>query len=80
MKYSRDALSGQCIDIIRDTSVKSFIYEYTLVVKGGVMIGDQVVKNQNNFASAYAAQKTATDKAIQNLIDKYVKLDADLAG
>ena len=80
MKYSRDALSGQCIDIIRDTSVKSFIYEYTLVVKGGVMIGDQVVKNQNNFASAYAAQKTATDKAIQNLIEKYVKLDADLAG
>jgi len=80
MKYSRDALSGQCIDIIRDTSVKNFIYEYTGVVKGGVMLGDQVYAKSNNFASAYAKQKEATDMNIKNLIDKYIKLDADLAG
>ncbi|MBE6561328.1 MAG: hypothetical protein E7662_09380 [Ruminococcaceae bacterium] len=80
MKYSRDSYSGQCIDIIRDTSVKNFIYEYTGVVKGGVMIGEEVANNRNNFASAYAAQKEATDKNIQNLIDKYIKAEAGLNG
>ncbi len=76
MKYARDSYSGQCIDIIRDTSVKNFIYEYTGVVKGGTMIGDQVLNNQNTFASSYASQKTSTDTKIQELIDKYIKAEA----
>ena len=76
MKYSRDSYSGQCIDIIRDTSFKNFIYEYSGVVKGGMMIGDQVIKNTNTFASAYASQKTSTDTKIQELIDKYIKAEA----
>ena len=80
MKYSRDSYSGQCIDIIRATSEKYFINEYNNVVKGGLMITDQVSKNQNNFASAYAAQKTKTDKNIQDMIDKYIKAEADLVG
>ncbi len=80
MKYARDSYSGQCIDIIRDTARKYFVNDYNAVVKGGIMITDQVKKNQNNFASAYAAQKEATDKNIQNLVEKYIKADADLAG
>ena len=78
MKYARDSYSGQCIDIIRDVSKKNFIYEYTGVVKGGVLIGDQVKTKtgENNFASKYASQVEATNKNIQNLIDKYVKAEA----
>ena len=50
------------------------------MVKGGTMIGDQVDKGTNTFASAYAQQKTATDKKIQDLITKYVKMDAAMNG
>ena len=78
MKYARDSYSGLCIDIIRDTSVKNFLYEYSGVVKGGGLIGDQVKTKtgENNFASAYAAQKDATNTNIQNLIDKYIKAES----
>ena len=79
-KYSRDSYSGQCIVIIRSVSVKNFLYEYHGVVKGGNMISDQVRNNKNNFASAYASQLEATNKNIRNLIDKYIKADANLAG
>ena len=77
-KYSRDSYSGQCIDIIRDVSTKFFLFEYTGTVKGGTMIGAEVRKNRNNFASSYAKQVDATNKNIQNLIDKYIKAEADL--
>ncbi len=80
MKYARDSYSGQCIDIIRDVSKKNFIYEYTGVVKGGVLIGGEVKSNRNNFASSYATQVDATNKNIQNLIDKYIKAEAGLNG
>jgi len=79
-KYSRDSYSGQCIDIIRDVSVKQFLFDYTGTVKGGTMIGAEVRKNRNNFASSYAKQVEATNKNIQNLIDKYIKAEAGLAG
>jgi len=79
-KYSRDSYSGQCIDIICDTNVKNFIYEYNGVVKGGVLIGDEILNNRNEFASKYAAQKDSTNQKIQDLIEKYIKAEADLAG
>ena len=79
-KYSRDSYSGQCIDIIRDVSVKQFLFDYTGTVKGGTMIGAEVRKNRNNFASSYAKQVEATNKNIRNLIDKYIKAEAGLAG
>ncbi len=77
-KYSRDSYSGQCIDIIRDVSVKQFLFDYTGTVKGGTMVGAEVRKNQNNFASSYAKQVDTTNKNIQNLIDKYIKAEEDL--
>ncbi|MBE6561340.1 MAG: hypothetical protein E7662_09440 [Ruminococcaceae bacterium] len=79
-KYSRDSYSGQCIDIILATSEKYFINEYNNVVKGGLMITDQVSKNQNNFASAYAAQKAVTDQKIKDLIAANLKADNDRKG
>ena len=75
-KYSRDSYSGQCIDIIRDVSTKNFLFEYTGAVKGGTMIGAEVRKNRNNFASNYASQVVKTNTNIQNLIDKYIKAEA----
>ncbi len=80
MKYSRDSYSGQCIDIIRDTSEKYFINEYNNVVKGGLMITDQVAKGENNFASAYASQKAVTDQKIKDLIAANLKADNDRKG
>ena len=75
-KYSRDSYSGQCIDIIRAVSTKALLFEYNNITKGGVMIGDQVAKGTNNFASAYASQKPVTDQKIKDLIAKYAAADA----
>jgi len=79
-KYSRDSYSGQCIDIICDTCVKNFIYEYNGVVKGGALVGDEILNNRNELASKYAAQKDVTDQKIKDLIEKYIKAEADLNG
>jgi len=44
-KYSRDAYSGQCIDIIRDTSSKNYLYEYKAQVGSGTLIWDNAKAN-----------------------------------
>ena len=75
MKYSRDALSGQCIDIIRDSCKKNFLYEYSGVVGCGLLISDQARAGTSNFASVYAKSAPATNKQIKALIEKYAKLE-----
>ena len=76
-KYSHDAYTVQCIDIIRDVSVKDFMYEYNGVVGGGRMIREQVQENLETFASLYASQKAVTNQKILELVEKFNKMEAD---
>jgi len=70
VKYSSDDYSGQCIDIIRDTAVKNFMYEYNGVVGGGGIIANQIINGKNTFASKYASTLTSTNKKIQDMIEE----------
>ena len=76
MKYSRDALSGQCIDIFLDSLVSNplQIYaEWTNSIVSSCIWGP-MKSNPNGFASAFkkvgpAAQKT-WDRAVEKLIEQ----------
>ncbi len=68
-KYSSDSQSGQCIDIIRNTARKIFLFEYTAIAgSSGFLISNQVRAGQNNFASAYASIVEAGNKGIRDHI------------
>lgn len=73
MKYSRDALSGQCIDLIMDGLVKNTLNEYSNYCNGivGTCIMGPIKTNPGTFASSFrkvgpVAQKT-WDKAVSSL-------------
>lgn len=67
-KYSRDALSGQCIDIIRGVTKKQFLYEYNSVVGSGLLITECVQNKNTNFASLYASKANVSNRVIQKKI------------
>jgi hypothetical protein len=77
MKYSRDALSGQVIDIIFDDPTISFVDMYNSNVNGiyNSVIASYVNNGTNNFASAVAKMMSASQKGL----DLYLKQirDAD---
>ncbi len=74
VKYSRDALSGQCIDIIRDSSRKDLLYEYNAVFNAsGTMVTDLLTAKQTNFASFYERKKGGTEKVISKYMENFVK-------
>ena len=74
MKYSRDALSGQCIDIVMNTLTSNtlMIYgDYTSSIISSCLF-NPIKSNPSGFASAYkkvgpAAQKT-WDKFVEKMI------------
>ncbi|MGM9652241.1 MAG: hypothetical protein ACI3XP_01245 [Eubacteriales bacterium] len=73
MKYSRDALSGQCIDLIIDGLTKNTLQEYSNYTATimSTCIFNPIINNPGTFASAFrkvgpAAQKS-WDKAISSL-------------
>ena len=72
-KYSRDALSGQCIDIIRDVTRKQFLYEYNSVVGSGLLITECVQNRNTNFASLYASKSSVSNRVIQKKINAIEK-------
>ncbi len=76
-KYSRDAASGKCIDIIMKSSGQPFLYARNSYIKGGNMVADQVVAHKDDLASAYATQKPATDAKIKEMVEKYIKVSSE---
>jgi len=68
LKYSRDAYSGQCIDLISASARKNVIYEYDGIFSCGTIVSDCVVAANSNFASTFAKRKTVAEK----VIDKYM--------
>ena len=73
LKYSRDAYSGQCIDLIAESARKNVLYEYDGTFGCGTIITDMVKQKSTNFASSYAAKKTITEKIIQKYMQNLEK-------
>ncbi len=74
-KYSRDSYSGQCIDIVHDTTNRHWSYEYSSQVKNATLIYDCLFKQSTDIASAYSAMKSNAETSIANLVAQYKELD-----
>ena len=70
LKYSRDALSGQVIDIVFDNPSIGFVDMYSANMNGlfGTCILGYISSGKNNFASAVAKLL----KPAQTTLDKYI--------
>jgi len=68
MKYSRDAYSGQCIDIIKNCLFKSFFTEYYSRIGGSYFLTDAMVEQTKNYVSRYTAMESAINKKIVDMI------------
>lgn len=70
LKYSRDALSGQVIDIVFDNPSIGFVDMYSANMNGlfGTCILGYIASGKNNFASAVAKLL----KPAQTTLDKYI--------
>lgn len=77
LKYSRDALSGQVIDIVFENPVISFVDMYgssmNQILDTAVL--SQITSGKNNFASVMAKLASPAQKSLSNYIEKNVTSD-----
>ncbi len=72
VKYARDDISSQMIDIIRGSATTSFIYVYNYALNNVGLIYRTLVKNNsNNFASEYATLEPAALEKLATLTDYF---------
>ena len=69
MKYSRDAYSGQCIDIIRTVLYKDFLTEYYRSIGDTNYFPACIRSQKKTYVSTYTSQVDAVNKAIVDHID-----------
>ncbi len=73
VKYSRDAMSGQVIDIVIGSVAKNTLHEYenyTASIFINCLV-NPIRNNNNNFASAYAKSAPAAQKTWNKSTDKF---------
>ena len=68
-KYSRDAYSGQCIDIIRTVLYKDFLTEYYRSIGDTNYFPACIRSQKKTYVSTYTSQVDAVNKAIVDHID-----------
>ncbi len=73
MKYSRDAYSGQCIDIVKNCLFKTFLGEYSARIGGTYFFTTALVEQTKNYVSRYTAMVDSTNKKIVDTIDAIIK-------
>ena len=72
VKYSRDDLSSQMIDLIKDSATTNFIYAYNYAINGmGLINRDLVTKNNKDFASAVKSKEKAGLKQLEKVLDVF---------
>ncbi len=72
VKYSRDDLSTQMIDMIRESATTNFIYAYNYAINGmGLIYRDLVTKKKTDFASALKSKEKAGLKNLEKVLDVF---------
>lgn len=72
VKYSRDDLSTQMIDLIKDSATTNFIYAYNYALNGmGLIYRELVTKNNKDFASAVKSKEKAGLKQLEKVLDVF---------
>ncbi len=70
VKYTRDDISSQMIDLIHDSATTHFIYAYNYSLNGiGLIYRNLVKANSNDFASTYASMESAALESLATLTD-----------
>ena len=69
VKYSRDDLSSQMIDLIHDSATTHFLYAYNYALNNiGLVYRDLVTKNNTDYASAIKSKEKAATKLLEKVI------------
>ena len=72
IKYSRDDLTSQIVDIIHDASYTDFLYAYSPSLNGiGVVMRDLVSGNNTDYMSRVSKQEKAVIKRLDKLIETF---------
>ncbi len=70
VKYARDDVSGQMIDIIHDSLTTNFIYAYNYALNSiGLVYRDLISANSTDYASAVQKKIGAAEKKLDELVD-----------
>ncbi len=70
VKYSRDDISAQMIDLIHDSSSTNFIYAYNYALNGaGLLYRDLCTNNKTDYASAVKRVEKSAVKNLDNIIE-----------
>ncbi|MBQ4042622.1 MAG: hypothetical protein IJD06_01405 [Clostridia bacterium] len=77
MKYSRDALSGQVIDIIFDTAMVDMMYYYNSNMNSlfTTALQNPVAAGKNNFSSIVAKLLNPAQKSLDKYVSEVVEAD-----
>ena len=74
VKYSRDDISAQIIDIIHDSMTTDFIYAYNASLsKIGVVMRTLVGNNSTDYISAVTGLETAVSTQLAGIVEAYEK-------
>lgn len=72
VKYARDDVSGQMIDIIHDSLTTNFIYAYNYALDSiGLIYRDLVTKNSTDYASAVQKKLKSAENKLAALVDVF---------
>jgi hypothetical protein len=72
LKYARDDISSQIIDLLRDSMTTNFIYAYYPVLNEiGIMYRSLITGGSNIYASYMRKMAPALDKKLADLITKF---------
>ncbi len=72
IKYSRDDLSSQMIDLIHDTITTNFIYAYNYALNGvGMVYRDLVTKQSKDYVSAVEKIRRGAEKKLGELYEAF---------
>ncbi len=74
IKYSRDNVAAQIIDLIHDSTTTNFIYAYSNPLSGtGQIMRGMVADNNTDYASAVAKKEKVSKKSLEKVIAAYEK-------
>ncbi|HHX53896.1 MAG TPA: hypothetical protein GX704_03205 [Clostridiales bacterium] len=74
VKYVRDEISAQMIDIIYDSISTEFAYVYyASLANAGMIYRNLVTKNSNDFMSEWAKMEKSAEKKLETLIAAYLE-------
>lgn len=72
IKYTRDNIAAQVIDIIHDASFSDFMHAYNAKLGGiGTIMRDLVNNKSTNYASAVASRQKGAENALEKLVEAF---------